>query len=62
MSTPRDGDASEDVVAIRRAAVWAGVPCITTVEAAAAATAALAGPERPFEVRSLQRWEALARC
>ena len=62
VSTPRDGDASGEVVAIRRAAVWAGVPCITTVEAAAAATAALEGPERPFEVRSLQRWEALARC
>ena len=62
VSTPRDGEASREVVAIRRAAVWAGVPCITTVEAAAAAVAALEGPERVFEVQSLQRWEARARC
>jgi carbamoyl-phosphate synthase large subunit len=62
VSTPRDGEASEEVVAIRRAAVWAGVPCITTVEGAAAAAAALEGVERPFEVRSLQCWEARARC
>ncbi|HET9332889.1 MAG TPA: carbamoyl-phosphate synthase large subunit [Gemmatimonadota bacterium] len=62
VSTPRDGEASQEVVAIRRAAVWAGVPCITTVEAAVAAVAALEGPEKGFEVRSLQRWEARAHC
>jgi carbamoyl-phosphate synthase large subunit len=62
VSTSREGEASEEDVAIRRAAVWAGVPCITTVAGAAAAAAALEGPERAFEVRSLQRWEALARC
>ena len=62
VSTPRDGEASREIVATRRAAIWAGVPCITTVEAAAAAVAALEGPERAFEVRSLQRWEARARC
>ena len=47
--------------AIRRAALWAGVPCLTSVEAARVAVAAVAGAGERLEVRSLQRWAALAR-
>jgi carbamoyl-phosphate synthase large subunit len=62
VSTPRGGEASAEDVAIRRAALWAGVPCLTSIEAAAAAAEATVGSRGPLEVRSLQRWEALARC
>jgi carbamoyl-phosphate synthase large subunit len=62
VSTPRGGEASAEDVAIRRAALWAGVPCLTSIEAAAAAAEASVGSRGPLEVCSLQRWEALARC
>ncbi|HEX5894589.1 MAG TPA: carbamoyl-phosphate synthase large subunit, partial [Solirubrobacterales bacterium] len=59
--TARGGEAAPENAAIRRAALWAGVPCLTSVEAARAC--AVAGrPGEALEVRSLQRWEALARC
>ena len=59
--TARGGEAAPENAAIRRAALWAGVPCLTSVEAARACAAA-GRPGEPLEVRSLQRWEALARC
>jgi carbamoyl-phosphate synthase large subunit len=62
VSTPRGGEASAEDVAIRRAALWAGVPCLTSIEAAEAAAEAGVGSRGPLEVRSLQRWETLARC
>jgi carbamoyl-phosphate synthase large subunit len=60
VSTGRGGEAPENA-ALRRAALWAGVPCLTSVEAVRAAAVA-AHPGGGLEVRSLQRWEALARC
>ena len=60
VSTVRGGETAPENAAIRRAALWAGVPCLTSVEAAR--VSAVAGrPGGPLEVRSLQRWEALAR-
>ena len=61
VSTVRGGEAAPENAAIRRAALWAGVPCLTSVEAARACAAA-GRPGEALEVRSLQRWEALARC
>ncbi|HUF90689.1 MAG TPA: carbamoyl-phosphate synthase large subunit [Gemmatimonadota bacterium] len=54
-------DEPEDA-AIRRAALWAGVPCLTSVAAAREAVAAVRGAGERLEVRSLQRWAALAQC
>jgi carbamoyl-phosphate synthase large subunit len=62
VSTARGGEAAAEDVAIRRAALWAGVPCLTSIEAAEAAAEAAAGARGPLDVCSLQRWEALARC
>jgi carbamoyl-phosphate synthase large subunit len=62
VSTARGGEASPEDVAIRRAALWAGVPCLTSIEAAEAVAEAAAGARGPLDVCSLQRWEALARC
>jgi carbamoyl-phosphate synthase large subunit len=62
VSTARGGEASLEDVAIRRAALWAGVPCLTSIEAAEAAAESAAGAQGPLDVCSLQRWEALARC
>jgi carbamoyl-phosphate synthase large subunit len=62
VSTPRGSEASLEDVAIRRAALWAGVPCMTSIEAARAAVAAVESSESGFEVCSLQRWEARPRC
>ncbi|HEY7472584.1 MAG TPA: carbamoyl-phosphate synthase large subunit [Gemmatimonadota bacterium] len=62
VSTARGREASEEDVAIRRAALWAGVPCLTAIEAADAAVAAVEAAAAGLEVRSLQRWEARARC
>jgi carbamoyl-phosphate synthase large subunit len=61
VSTVGGGEAAAGNAAIRRAALWAGVPCLTSVEAARACVAAGRSGE-PLQVRSLQRWEALARC
>jgi len=61
VSTTRGSEATAEDLAIRRAALWAGVPCLTSVEAANAAAVA-AGSRDGLEVRSLQRWEALAGC
>jgi len=61
VSTVRGGGAAPENAAIRRAALWAGVPCLTSVEAARVCAAA-GQPGEPLQVRSLQRWEALARC
>ena len=59
-TVPGRADGSGDAV-IRRAALWAGVPCLTSVEAAR--ECAVAGrPGQDLQVRSLQAWEALARC
>jgi carbamoyl-phosphate synthase large subunit len=61
VSTVRGAEAAPENAAIRRAALWAGIPCLTSVEAAKAC--AVAGrPGEALQVRSLQRWEALARC
>ncbi|HET6360699.1 MAG TPA: carbamoyl-phosphate synthase large subunit [Gemmatimonadota bacterium] len=61
VSTVRGPEAVPENSAIRRAALWAGVPCLTSVEATRAC--AVAGrPGEALQVRSLQRWEALARC
>jgi hypothetical protein len=60
VSTARGAETAPENVAIRRAALWAGVPCLTSVEAAR--VCAVAGrPGEALQVRSLQRWEALAR-
>ena len=61
VSTGGAGEAAGANAAIRRAALWAGVPCLTSVDAARACAAA-GRPGEALEVRSLQRWEALARC
>jgi len=61
VSTVRGGETAPENAAIRRAALWAGVPCLTSVEAARVCAAA-GQPGEPLQVRSLQRWEALARC
>ena len=61
VSTVMGGEAALENAAIRRAALWAGVPCLTSVEAARACAAA-GRPGEALEVCSLQRWEALARC
>jgi carbamoyl-phosphate synthase large subunit len=60
VSTTRGGEPAPENTAIRRAALWAGVPCLTSVEAARACAAA-GRPGEALQVRSLQRWEALAR-
>jgi carbamoyl-phosphate synthase large subunit len=62
VSTARGGEASPEDVSIRRAALWSGVPYLTSIEAAQAAAEAVSGAGGDLEVRSLQRWEALARC
>ncbi len=60
VSTARGGELAPENAAIRRAALWAGVPCLTSVEAAR--VCAVAGrPGEALQVRSLQRWQALAR-
>jgi carbamoyl-phosphate synthase large subunit len=54
VNTPRGGHgARTDGSEIRAAAVRAGIPCITTIEAAEAAAAAL-GAARPARPRALQ--------
>ena len=59
MSTPRGKGARTDEGKIRAAAIQAGVPCITTIEAATAAVAAMeALREEPMQVKALQDWFA----
>ena len=54
VNTPRGGHgARTDGFEIRAAAVRAGIPCITTIEAAEAAAAAV-GAARPARPRALQ--------
>jgi carbamoyl-phosphate synthase large subunit len=60
VSTARGGEAAPEDSAIRRAALWAGVPCLTSMAAARACIAAARAGE-DLQVRSLQRWGALAR-
>jgi carbamoyl-phosphate synthase large subunit len=62
VSIPRGIETSSEDVAIRRAALWAGVPCLTSIEAALGAAEAIEGSRNGLEVRSLQCWEARARC
>ncbi|MGD9694591.1 MAG: carbamoyl-phosphate synthase large subunit [Thermoleophilia bacterium] len=62
VNTPRSGQgARSDGYEIRAAAVRAGVPCVTTIEAAEAAAAAVSagGPERP---RALQDGRSAGRA
>jgi carbamoyl-phosphate synthase large subunit len=55
MNTPRGKGARTDEGKIRAAAVQAGVPCLTTIEAATAAVAAMeALREEPMQVQALQ--------
>ena len=61
VSTTRGSEATAEDVLIRRAGLWAGVPCLTSIEAAMAAAMA-GGSQGDLEVRSLQRWGTLARC
>jgi len=59
VNTPRGQQARSDGRLIRTAAQRAGVPCITTIEGALATVGSLQfGPERVFEVKSLQDWLA----
>ncbi|HET7692818.1 MAG TPA: carbamoyl-phosphate synthase large subunit [Gemmatimonadota bacterium] len=60
VSTARGAETAPENAAIRRAALWAGVPCLTSVEAARVCAPA-GRPGEALQVRSLQRWEALAR-
>ncbi|HET6617269.1 MAG TPA: carbamoyl-phosphate synthase large subunit, partial [Gemmatimonadota bacterium] len=60
--TARGAEALEEDMAIRRAALRAGIPCLTSVEAADAAVGAVESGSAGIEVRSLQSWEARARC
>lgn len=60
--TARGAEALEEDMAIRRAALRAGIPCLTSIEAADAAVAAVESAPTSIEVRSLQSWEARARC
>ena len=62
VSTTRGAGPSGDDPAVRRAALWAGVPCLTSIEAAETAAAAVDSAPTGIEVRSLQSWEARARC
>ena len=62
VATPREGEATAEDRALRTAAVRAGVPCFSSLELAMAAVAAAASGLPPLEVRSLQSWEARARC
>ncbi len=59
VNTPRGQQARSDGRLIRTAAQRAGIPCITTIEGALATVGSLQfGPERVFEVKSLQDWLA----
>ncbi len=66
LNTPRGGGARSDGAEIRRTALRAGVPCITTIEAAEAAARAIAGAagqaaSEPVALQDLGRVETQPR-
>jgi carbamoyl-phosphate synthase large subunit len=61
VNTPLSREARVDEFALRRAALQAGVPCLTTMAAVRFALDALEGGDRSTSVRSLQQWTLAAR-
>jgi carbamoyl-phosphate synthase large subunit len=61
VNTPLGHEARTEEFAVRRAALQAGVPCLTTMAAARFGLQALEGADRTASVRSIQRWIARAK-
>jgi len=58
VNTPLGREARMEEFSLRRAALLAGVPCLTTMAAARFGLAALEGAAAASAVRSIQRWTA----
>jgi carbamoyl-phosphate synthase large subunit len=58
VNTPPDREARLEEFSVRRAALMAGVPCLTTMAAARFGLAAIEGAADAARVRSLQQWTA----